>query len=192
MAKAACELELEHIVDIKYPRDETDTRKLVYREALVEWENQHKLLQGKVETRTKRINQATNEIYQLVGLYSVFVGVVYTAVVQSNHLKCPHIWSPIILCVLAYLVVFTVTVKRFRDINVDLGTREEDDSFRKQAQRNLRELKRQGTSRISFLKLEESSDVKVCVEKSWKPVACFLTVLTLALIGSFVHIVCFP
>lgn len=99
----------------------------MYRE--VEWENRHKLLLGKVETRTKRINQASNEIYQLVGLCSVFVGVVYTAVVQSTHLKCQHIWSPIVLCLLACLVIFTVTIKKFREINNNLLTREENDSF---------------------------------------------------------------
>lgn len=135
------------------------------------------MLLGKVETRTKRINQATNEIYHLVGLYSVFVGVVYTAVVQSNHLKCQHIWSPIVLCLLACLVIFTVTIKKFREINNDLLTREEDDAYRKQAQRNFRELKREGDSRFSFSKLEENSvsQEEVLVEKSWIPVACFLS-----------------
>jgi hypothetical protein len=145
MERSIAQEDLEHLVSIKedglyvesFPEAERPVqrrRQLLFREALVEWEKQQKVLEGKVERRTKRIDQATNEIYQLVALYSVFVGVVYTAVLQSTRVQCKHIWSPIILCSVAYIVILSVTYIKFRDINRDQFTKEEDDASRQVTQ----------------------------------------------------------
>jgi protein-S-isoprenylcysteine O-methyltransferase Ste14 len=89
-------------------------KKLVALEALKEWKEAQSGLEGKVERRTKQTDKLIYEIYQLVGLYSVFVGVVFTAALQSQSVKCQHIWSPVLLCVVAWLIILLVTRKRLK------------------------------------------------------------------------------
>jgi hypothetical protein len=127
--------ELDHLVDIKIDdivgATEARRNQVVLREALVEWKEQVEAFDAKVEKRTKRTDQLTNEIYQLVGLYSVFVGVVFTAVLQSSRVQCQHLWSPIVLCGVAYFVLLVVIIKKSKQINIDRATIQEDEAFRK-------------------------------------------------------------
>ena len=130
-----CKLELDNLVEIKVDVDhqlsEDQQKKLVLREALVEWTEQVQQLEAKVEKRTDRKNQLTNELYQLVGLYSVFVGVVFTAVLQSSRVECQHIGSPIVLCLFAYFAALFAINKKSKKIEEDRITIDADDYFRK-------------------------------------------------------------
>ena len=46
-----------------------------------------------------------------VGLYGVFVGVVFSAVV-SDRVRCEHIWIPIVLYMLPFVVIIHFINKR--------------------------------------------------------------------------------
>jgi hypothetical protein len=116
------EREINFLADLKEDLAEDDPdldvkrrKKLVAQEALTEWTTQVKVLEGKLSRRTKRLDCLTNEIYQLVGLYSVFVGVVFSAV-QADRVKCQHIWSPIVLCLLPCIIIVHIIDKKLIDI----------------------------------------------------------------------------
>ena len=76
----------------------------LHKKALEDWERKGKLLTAKVERKKKRSGNLRNEVYQLIGFFSVFQGVVLTAVSQSNLLHCNNLWCPIVLSGLASFV----------------------------------------------------------------------------------------
>ena len=73
----------------------------VYVKALQEWSRKEALFGNRVERKKKIVSNLKNEIYQLIGFFSVFQGVMLTAVAQSSLLHCHNLWSPISLSVLA-------------------------------------------------------------------------------------------
>jgi len=74
------EIEAERLLEID------DDPKL--KRVLQEWEKRFKVESLSVEKITARATVIKNELYQLVGFYSVFQGVVLTAVAQTNLIKC--------------------------------------------------------------------------------------------------------
>ena len=136
--KPTCETEINFLVDLddlgdvlpetipqglreRFPDDaelqaEVRRKKLVAVKALTEWADQLKVVEAKLSRRTKRLDCLTNEIYQLVGLYSVFVGVVFTAV-QADRVQCQHVWSPILLCLLPCFIIAYVIEKKLVTIH---------------------------------------------------------------------------
>jgi hypothetical protein len=55
---------------------------------LQEWQKLFKVESLRVEKITAQAIVVNNELYQLIGFYSVFQGVVLTAVAQTNLIKC--------------------------------------------------------------------------------------------------------
>jgi hypothetical protein len=80
------EIEAERLLEID------DDPKL--KRVLQEWEKRFKVESLSVEKITARATVIKNELYQLVGFYSVFQGVVLTAVAQTNLIKCNQSWGP--------------------------------------------------------------------------------------------------
>lgn len=109
---------VEQITDQLLPNSYTEIKTLlwikspstcpVYKEALQEWQRKTKLLTSKVERRTKQSESLKSEIYNLVGYFSVFQGVVLTAVsqAQTSVLNCSKASVPILLSALASAVCF--------------------------------------------------------------------------------------
>ncbi len=60
---------------------------------LTEWENRFEVSSLRIEKKSTRSINAKNELYQLIGFYSVFQGVVLTAVAQTSHIQCPVLLS---------------------------------------------------------------------------------------------------
>lgn len=71
---------------------------------LREWEKMFELARERIEKKSTRAFNAKSELYQLIGFYSVFQGVVLTAVAQSNTLYCLSSWGPASLSLLASAV----------------------------------------------------------------------------------------
>lgn len=134
VVRPTCEVQINNLVDMQTREGEdvgpNARKKLVALEALKEWKENQKGLEGKVERRTKQTDRLIYEIYQLVGLYSVFVGVVFAAVVQSQNLHCQHIWIPVLLCVVAWLIIILVTRKRLKRYNALRVTIKSEDKAR--------------------------------------------------------------
>jgi hypothetical protein len=192
------QLYLHFLVDLKEETaDSVEKRKkLVVLEALTEWADQLHVLEAKVSRRTKRVDSLTNEIYQLVGLYSVFVGVVLTAV-QSERVQCQHVWSPIVLCLLPCFIIAHVVEKKLVNIR---KTRKEiaiDEKSRHVHLINLGKLK---AKRHEFDFSKDIEVVKVDLKKldqeqdkaSTTRLGLILTLVasSIVTVGSFVHILC--
>jgi hypothetical protein len=71
---------------------------------LREWEKRYKVARERIEKKSTRAINAKNELYQLIGFYSVFQGVVLTAVAQSSTIFCKQSWGPASLSLLASIV----------------------------------------------------------------------------------------
>lgn len=74
---------------------------LKLRLSLQEWENNFKRALVRIENKRTRSLSVKNELYQLISFYSVFQGVVLTAVAQASTLKCHTAWGPASLSAIA-------------------------------------------------------------------------------------------
>lgn len=180
--------------DLSVLTNDAKTRVLVAKTALVEWEKAVQVLEGKVERRTKRTDGLIFEIYQLVGLYTVFAGVVFTAVLQSNRVACQHIWSPIVLCLFACVVTAFVTNRKFKEIQSERSLIDTDEEARKTAFGNLRSLKARGHLEFDFLNPEHFKEKRKGSQNKRDTTRLFVIIIlvffTVVLVVSFVHIVC--
>jgi hypothetical protein len=79
---------------------------------LKDWEKQFKEARDRIDIKTSRINIGYNEVYQWIGFFSVFQGVVLTTVVQSSTLGCQLSWAPASLSFIASVV--TIVSVRFK------------------------------------------------------------------------------
>lgn len=106
-------------------------KKLLLQQALKETKESVETLEAKVEKRRKQTDGLLFEVYQLVGIFSVFEGVVYTAVLQSNKYTCKHVWSPISLCLLVFIAICIVANQKFSGIKALEATTQRDEKDRK-------------------------------------------------------------
>uniref|UniRef100_A9U1U0 Predicted protein n=1 Tax=Physcomitrium patens TaxID=3218 RepID=A9U1U0_PHYPA len=100
--------------------------------ALDDW----KEIKNGCETRLKEISSGQadlrNQEYSIIGFFSVFEGVVLTAVSQlttgTSQRKCGKIWCPIVLTVIAAGLAITALLEKFRRFP-DLEYQEADQKF---------------------------------------------------------------
>ncbi|CAK9866299.1 unnamed protein product [Sphagnum jensenii] len=79
----------------------TTRRGRALKKGLETWRNDVRVLQKRIDRKEQQSSQIKNEVYQLVGFFIVFQGVLYTAVAQAQVLDCRN-WSTVfVLSVLA-------------------------------------------------------------------------------------------
>jgi hypothetical protein len=113
---------------------------------LKDWEKQFKVARERIETKTTRTNSAKNDLYQWIGFFSVFQGVVLTAVAQSSTLGCQQSWAPASLSLIASVVTIVSVhfkLKSYRGLEVNLAEEIHDSKI---LHEQIAELKTQGTS----------------------------------------------
>ncbi|XP_024361952.1 uncharacterized protein [Physcomitrium patens] len=105
----------------------------VYREALEEWDKKSIVVASSIERKTKQVESLKNEIYNLVGFYSVFQGVVFTAVAQGNEhfFTCSKCFIAIVLSILASVVSFVGVWQKHQKIQYLEDKLEEDHVYKK-------------------------------------------------------------
>ncbi|KAG0589252.1 hypothetical protein M758_1G006400 [Ceratodon purpureus] len=132
---------------------------VVHQKALQEWERKSTLLTARVERKRKLGWNQRNEIYNLVGFFSVFQGVLLTAVSQSNLLHCNNWWSPFTLSVLASLVTFVGVYQKFSYIwSLDKTISSEENTLKAVVKR-VNDLRREGNE-FRFADCEDSETRK--------------------------------
>lgn len=102
----------------------------LYSEAHQNWEGYKKATADRLERREKRSEELTNQIYNLVGFFSVFQGVIFTAVTQltqstqpapvgcpSRPPLCGKVWVPALLSGLAAVVAAVGIWLKFSDLH---------------------------------------------------------------------------
>jgi len=111
---------------------------------LEEWEKQFKASQDSKLQEEARLKNAKHDLYQWIGFYSVFQGVVFTTVALSNTLGCRQSWGPTLLSLIASVVTIVTVHFRFRDyekLKTDVERRRIE---AKELHAKLAELKLQG------------------------------------------------
>jgi hypothetical protein len=125
------ERQIRNLVDVYESEESTVGRRELLRQALKETNESLQSLTERMDYMKKQIDGILFEVYQLVGIFSVFEGVVYTAVLQSNRCTCQHVWSPISLCLLVYVAICIVANQKFRGIQALEATTQRDEKDRK-------------------------------------------------------------
>ncbi|CAM6011430.1 unnamed protein product [Sphagnum balticum] len=80
--------------------DEDPEKKLF----LKNWETERSNLNKKINSKSTNVITVKAALYQFIGLYSVFQGVILTAVAQSSALSCNISWAPGLLSLFASVV----------------------------------------------------------------------------------------
>ncbi|KAJ7515672.1 hypothetical protein O6H91_22G022600 [Diphasiastrum complanatum] len=79
---------------------------------LQQLQDEEKILKSRIERKELKYNAAQNEIYQLLGMFFVFQGVVFTAVAQAQALTCKQWWSPFTLSLFASLATLAALLQK--------------------------------------------------------------------------------
>jgi hypothetical protein len=88
------------------------TKENLCRVALEEWQSSEELLGKRVEKKEKEIRSIRNEIYQVVGFYSAFQGLLLTAIAQSSLLHWNNRGYPLALSAFATGIAATGVVQK--------------------------------------------------------------------------------
>ena len=89
----------------------------IYKAALDEWQQNAKSHLSKAERKTLKVESLKKEIYNLIGFYSVFQGVLVTASCQSSLLQCREVGFPIILSFCASVAALFGILQKFDKIH---------------------------------------------------------------------------
>jgi hypothetical protein len=118
----------------------------ILRLQLKNWEEQAKSISRRIERKENRTYAVKNEVYQLLGFYLVFQGVVLTAVAQASVLTCEEWWSPFILSSMTSIVAIVGVYQKLQSLHdVEENLREERISYQVLS-RNIQLFKRKGGS----------------------------------------------
>lgn len=107
---------LQEIDNVLWIKDLEINFKNRCQEALSSWAEKDKLFTSRIDRKRKQSSEFQNEVYQLVGYYSVFQGVLLTAVAQSNLLHCNNTWTACLLSSLASFVTVIGVILKLRSI----------------------------------------------------------------------------
>jgi len=103
------EIRLRNLVDF---RGLPNTEKILCNVALEDWQRSAELMEKRVEKKEKAIRSTRNEIYQVVGFYSAFQGLLLTAIAQSNLLHWNNRGYPLALSAFATGITVTGVVQK--------------------------------------------------------------------------------
>lgn len=82
---------------------------------LADWQSRLKESQERKERKQSLSLNVKNEIYQLIGFFSVFQGVVLTTVSQASQLTCHNWWGPFALSLLASITTLFGVCNKFHN-----------------------------------------------------------------------------
>jgi hypothetical protein len=140
--------------------NEVVNHKTLCKVALEEWQNNAILFGNRVDKRKKESRNIRNEVYQLVGFFSAFQGLLLTAVAQSSLLHKNNRAFPLALSAFATVLTVLGVGQKNKQIRELRKTIKDEDPTRKVFLARVRKLKQQGI-KFSFQK---------CAEEEEKPV----------------------
>ncbi|KAG0621489.1 hypothetical protein M758_3G024300 [Ceratodon purpureus] len=169
-------------------------KSLIHKKALEEWTRKENLFTARVERKTKKVDSLKNEVYSLLGFFSVFQGVLLTAVSQSNLLHCNNLWSPVVLSVLASVVTIAAIAQKLYQISSLLRTISSEEQAVKDVVHRGQELRREGKNFV-FAKFSKNKQKEPKKNYFWLYaglVLSFLVLFTVAFALSHWRILCYP
>ncbi|KAH7284358.1 hypothetical protein KP509_34G050900 [Ceratopteris richardii] len=76
------------------------------------WETDQKAFDKRLQDEEDELRSVRDGIYKVIGMYTMFQGVIFMAVSQSSLLNCALAWCPGSLCAAVYLATIIVVVQR--------------------------------------------------------------------------------
>ncbi|CAK9863608.1 unnamed protein product [Sphagnum jensenii] len=141
--------------------------------ALEEWQSSAEVFGKRVDKRQKEVRNIVNEIYQVIGFYSAFQGLLLTAVAQSNLLHCNNLGFPLALSALATFVALVgIGQKSWNILQFNRLIRSEDPTRRAYLNR-VNKLKEFGTE-FDFNNTCSEEDVRKPKESKYADVYSLL------------------
>jgi hypothetical protein len=98
----------------------------------------------RIEKKSTRSINAKNELYRLIGFYSVFQGVVLTAVSQTSLIQCQQFWGPVSLSLLASIATIVIVYMKLKSYSEHRKALEEETADSKALQSRILLLKKEG------------------------------------------------
>ncbi|CAM6066781.1 unnamed protein product [Sphagnum tenellum] len=151
------EREIRNLLGI---RGEAVTHETLCKVALEEWQNNAVLFGNRVDKRKKESRNIRNEVYQVVGFFSAFQGLLLTAVAQSNLLHKNNRAFPLALSAFATVLTVLGVGQKNRQIRELSKTIKDEDPTRKVFLARVRKLKQQGIE-FSFQGCADEEDQQV-------------------------------
>jgi hypothetical protein len=94
--------------------DEDPEKKLF----LKDWESKISSLSEKINCKSTNVELVKADLYQFIGVYSAFQGVIITAVALSNALSCNISWAPGLLSLFASVVAHACVYSKLHNYHV--------------------------------------------------------------------------
>lgn len=187
------ESEIYSLLWLEDPENEPENKVLA--RALKAWEKKDELFARRIDRKRKQSNSITNEIYQLVGFYSVFQGVLLTAVAQSNLLQFNNWWTAFFLSLLASLVTIGGVVQKFLAVLALELTIKNEESTRKECVTRVQKLKFKRQEFNFKVDAKDAKNQKFDLTKLWLSAVAILIILVFfsgLFLASIYEILCHP
>lgn len=157
----------------------------VYKAALEEWKSKVATFGARVERKIERSGVLKNEIYNIIGFYSVFQGVLLTSTSQSNYLHCQNVALVVALSVFASVCCLLGIHRKFNRI-LDLEKTICSELYHlKEAKARIFALRRRGEAFRFYDFLEDTPSSTACPPSKFKLCGLRSRYLVLLAIGLF-------
>ncbi|KAG0631174.1 hypothetical protein M758_1G233400 [Ceratodon purpureus] len=114
--------------------------------ALEDWNKEVTILTARLDKKKTDVASVWNEIYQLIGFYSAFEGLLFTAVAQASTLTCKNWPFPLVLSLLATIFIIVGVIQKFGTIFYLKQNIAEKQRRRNTALKRLKKLRLAGNS----------------------------------------------
>ncbi|CAK9207927.1 unnamed protein product [Sphagnum troendelagicum] len=170
----------------------TTRRGRALRKGLETWRNEVRVLQKRIDRKEQQSSQIKNEVYQLMGFFIVFQGVLYTAVAQAQVLDCRN-WSTVfVLSVLASAAAIAGVTQKLLQLEDIQRTIKEDEKHPRVLKKWIEKVRAKG---LAFVDWVDSSQATPDASNHFFTVYSVMVLLTLSLFAvtfgiSFYFILC--
>ncbi|KAI5073880.1 hypothetical protein GOP47_0011893 [Adiantum capillus-veneris] len=117
-----------------------------HRVTLEDWTKQYESSERHLVRKQANCSSARSDLYQILGLFFVFQGVVLTAVAQANQLRCHNWILPFFLCLLTSLAAFGACLQKLKEISELTEQHRLERAHYVSLRRSIENLKQEGVS----------------------------------------------
>eukprot|EP00250_Pteridium_aquilinum_P027063 c34121_g1_i1 orf=1-618(-) len=94
----------------------TDPTYNLHRATLEDWRKQYEASERNLGRKQANCSSVRSDLYQILGLFFVFQGVILTAIAQANYLRC-HNWRlPFFLCLITSISAFAACLQKLKEL----------------------------------------------------------------------------
>ncbi|KAH9564396.1 hypothetical protein CY35_04G023800 [Sphagnum magellanicum] len=183
------EKEARNLLDVE--DDKTPDGKTL-KKGLEIWERDLHVQQKRIDRKEAQSNQIKNEVYQLVGFFIVFQGVLYTAVAQAQVLRCRNWPTVFVLSLLASAAAILGVSQKLSQLRALRRTIEKEEHMPKILKKWVSDVRGEGLAFDFTKESEEQEDSKNSITMYSALVILILVLFAITFAVSFPLILCHP